>query len=436
MTLLRSAAVVLALSATVAAQQDLATLVEQLGSTDNGPRSQAYNELAGKRDVAVVPLLGKRITAFPLAGQQFGVYLLQQQPIDATRATYEKLTNADAAFLRAAGAAMLARNGDRSKLPILQKAITKATAEERSYVLNVVWSIDDPGVTSALRGYLDAPGNAGLVVSVLQHLRQCEKARSPETERAVRALLTSEDAGVRAAALAWLAGGPGDTHAKDLATVLRATPDRLWQLQFLLETDRKLDPDLLDAIGTAMAKATAKHQISQITTILRAQNGDFVVTALRALLTNTNEEIRKGALEALATFPGGLDQPTLVRMLADAAPEQQLVAAATLRRMDDVSGLPTVIALAGKKGNHLAETARVLGGFRCEDAVPPLLTLLDDENANVRQTAWQNLQTQWRDLYPYRRFDFAISGYDPQSASRSAGLATLRAWWDARKTKR
>ena len=436
MTFLRPQAALLALCATLAAQQDLATLVDQLGSTDHGPRSQAYNELVRKRDVAVVPLLGKRITTFPLAGQQFGVYLLQQQPIDATRTLYEKLTNADAAFLRAAAAAQLARNGDRSKLPILQKAITKATAEERSYVLNCVWSIEDPGVASALRTYLDAPGSAGLVVSVLQHLRQSEKPRSPDTERAVQALRSNPDLAIQAAALAWLAGGPGDAHAKELATILRATPDRLWQIQFLFEADRKLDPDLLDAIGTAMAKATAKHQISQITTILRAQNADFAVTALRSLLTHTNEEVRKGALEALATIPGGLDQPTLVRMLTDSAPEQQLVAAATLRRMDDVSGLPTVIALASKKGNHLAETARVLGGFRCEDAVPPLLTLLDDGDANVRQTAWQNLQTQWRDLFPYRRFDFATSGYDPQSASRSAGLATLRSWWDARKTKR
>lgn len=436
MTSRRALMALFALTLPLAAQQDLGALVDQLGSADGGQRSKAYNELLRQRDVPIVPLLAKRIVTFPLEGQQLATYLLQQHSIESTRATYEKLTGADSTFLRAFGAAMLTRHGDRSKLPILQKALTTAAPAERPYVLNCVWAIVDPGITKALRSYLDAPTTAGLAVSVLQHLRQCEKPRSAETERAVLGLLADPDVALHAAALAWLAGGPGDAHAKALTTVLRATPERLWPILSLFEADRKLDADLLVAIAAAMGKATAKHQVSQAASLLRAQNADLATTSLRALLTHANDDVKKGALEALATIPGGLDQPTLVRMLTDSAPEQQLVAAATLRRMDDVSGLPTVIALAAKKGNHLAETARVLGGFRCEDAVPPLLTLLDDENAHVRQTAWQNLQTQWRDLYPYRRFDFATSGYDPQSSSRSAGLATLRAWWDARKTKR
>jgi HEAT repeat protein len=99
--------------------------------------------------------------------------------------------------------------------------------------------------------------------------------------------------------------------------------------------------------------------------------------------------------------------------------------------MDDPSGLPVVIALLPRaRGAKRAEAARVLGGFRSRQAVPPLLDLLDDPELAVRQAAWTGLQEIWRDLLPYRRFDFARCGYDPSASARAPGIAALRAFWE------
>lgn len=120
-------------------------------------------------------------------------------------------------------------------------------------------------------------------------------------------------------------------------------------------------------------------------------------------------------------------------MLQSGTPEQQLAVTATLRRMDDDAGLPATLALAKQPGPHRAKAVEVLGGFRSRECVPVLLDALDADDAAVRQKAWQGLQNVLRDLFPYRRFAFDQSGYEPNGADRKPAIATLRAWWDAAK---
>lgn len=416
-------------------QQDLASLVDQLAAAEPQARSQAYNELMRRRAPETVPLIGKRIVTMPPEGQQLAVYLLQQQPIEVTRPVYTQLAGAERAFLTAVGTAMLMRNGDRTQALPLAKAIRNAPDGDRQAVLNVVWSIDDPRVLEAIRSYLEPTANGALVVSTLMHLRQQEKPPQPATLAAVQALATSDAPAVRAAALAWLAGsevGPRSDEASIvLAALLTATPDLYPMTSRLFERTHKYPAALTEVIGAALERARSKHEVTQIAALLQSQGPGLAVPALRKLLDTGNEDVRAGALEALATLPGGLEGNALRTMLAGNSPEQQLVAAATLRRMDDPSGLPTVLALCKKPGAHLAEAARVLGGFRSRDAIPVLLDLLDDSNTMVRQHAWQGLQNQWRDLFPYRRFDFDKSGYAPNAGARAAGITTLRAWWAA-----
>jgi HEAT repeat protein len=325
---------------------------------------------------------------------------------------------------------MLVRSGDRTRLPVLAKAIAAAPGQDRQLVLNTLWSIDDPSIVDAVRGYLTADANGPLLVSALQQLRQLEKGRTAPTTAAVRALLDSRQPDLRTAALAWLCGGDGnEAFVAELVALLREDGNRFWQVERLFERDHKYPPALTDVFAAALASPRSQYDVTQVSGLLKTQAPELLAPALRQLLAHGNDDIRTAAMQALAAVPGGLASKDLQQMLHDGSAEQRLAAAAVLRRMDDPQGLPVVLELAKQPGRHLAETMRVLGGFRCREVVEPLLFALDDGNLQVRQNAWNGLQQVLRDLFPYRRFDFAQAGYDPNGTARTAGIQTLRAWW-------
>src|SRR5690606_16980294 len=141
---------------------------------------------------------------------------------DATRAVYRQLVAGQAPFLRAAGAANLARAGDRAQLPLLAKALLAMPEDERPQALNLLHGLGDAEVADAVRSYLRAGASASLVTAALQRRRQLEKGATAPTRAAADALRGSADAGVRAAALAFLAAAGDDTSAKDLAALIGA----------------------------------------------------------------------------------------------------------------------------------------------------------------------------------------------------------------------
>jgi HEAT repeat protein len=159
---LRMAAQVLAaLASAVLRGQDLAALVEQLGAPDATARSRAYSALLQRRAPEIVPLLAKKIASFPLDGQSYGVWLLQQQPIDHTRATWQQLVDGPVPFLRGAAAAMLLRNGEPAHAAVLAALLQDGAAEVRQALINLVWGITDERVLAALRACVRAgqPGS-------------------------------------------------------------------------------------------------------------------------------------------------------------------------------------------------------------------------------------------------------------------------------------
>ena len=95
MRVIHNVIALLAAAAPALAQASIEQLVEQLGSEDHRISQPAYQELSRRRDAAMVPLIGKGIAEWPRNAQQYGVYLLRAQPIDATRALWKK--HADAA---------------------------------------------------------------------------------------------------------------------------------------------------------------------------------------------------------------------------------------------------------------------------------------------------------------------------------------------------
>ena len=421
------------LAASLTAQQatkELDALLDQLGGADATARSQAFQTLQRERNPDVVGRLDKRIAAFAPAGQQLALYLLQQHAIDTTRPVYTHLLTAERPLLRATAAAMLVRHGERTHLPLLSKAVATTPREDRLQVLNALWSIDDPAVRDAVRGYVEADANGPLLVAALALLRQQEKGQSDATTTVVRRLQTSADADVRAAALLWLVHGPdGEAAATALAALLREDGNRFWRIERLLERDRKQPAALTDALVAALAAPRAGHDVAWLATLVKLQAPDRVLPALRQLLDHKNTEVRNAAMQALAATPGGLEPKDLLQLLRAGNAEQQVLAAGVLRRMDDASGLPIVIGLVQEPGTRTAEAVRVLASFRSREVVEPLLAALDDGKVQVRQFAWTGLQQVLGDLFPYRRFAFDRAGYNPGSEDRAAGLQTLRAWW-------
>ncbi len=433
---MRTASRALALACLVAAalpaQKSLEQLVDELGGTDAGLRAQAYNDLIRRRDPEIVALLGKRLESMPADGHQFALYLLQQQLFDTTRPVYMKLLGSDWPKLRTAAAARLVVAGEKERVPVLCKALDELPTAERSSVLSFLYSLEDARLHEILRSWLAADAPQHLVINVLEHLERSERTRSKATLAAVRALAANQESKGRLAALAWIAAeADGEGAANELAKALTAEPQTFWQLDRLFERARKYPKVLAPVFEKALRTARSQHDVPSLVALVRTHSPESLVEALRSLLTEGAEAARKGALAELATMAGGLDSKDLQTMLAGNDPEPKLAAADVLRRRDDLSGLPAALALAKVEGKHRAEAARVLGGFRERSVVPVLIDCLDAPDAQVRQNAWTALQQLMRDLFPYRRFDFAKCGYEPNAADRSAGVLTLRTWWQS-----
>lgn len=419
------------LAGCLSAQADLEALVDQLGSQDPKIRSQAYNELQRRRAPESISLLGKKIGSMPFPSQQQAIWLLQQQNGEPVKAVWRKLVDADTPYLRIAGAAHLHNLGDRSHLAVLAKGLQELPADQRVQAINLVWNIDDERVLTAIRAWIAPGAPPEAIRQALQYLGSVEKARNEATIQAAKSVLGDAHVGAKAAALASLVvwGEPGQGAA--LAELIRATPDQLGPIRTILERSAKLEPVLVDAIVDALQQARNKFEVTLTGSLLQRSAPDKAIAALRPLLAHDNQEIRTGALEALAAIPGALDAKMLAQMLTTGDTQQQLVAADTLRRMDDLSGLPRVLAVLSKDGAQKPEAARVLSKFRCKAAGAAMLDLLDDQDQQVRQAAWNGLQNLLRELFPYRKFDFAKCGYDPNSPTRGTGIAALRAFWAA-----
>lgn len=425
-------ALVLAGAVPAQASNEIERLVAELGNEKGNACYEAYRELSRRHDPAMVSPLGKQIVGFARQGQQYGVYLLQAQPIEATRAVWSKLLHADSVLLRVAAAATLTRQNERGAVDKLAAALRSAPEGERAGLVHLTYGLDEQDeVFTALLAWLHPGAGSGTIVATLGRLARVGK-RADAVRAATEPLAAAPDVATRAAALAILAGFSRE-HAESLTKLLQAEPERLRAVLSLLDTERKLPPVLLDVIAASLATAGHAYEITQTADLLRRQGSTAGVTYLRELLQHAKPEHRAAALEALAANGGGLLEKDLRALLQGDDPGAAVTAADLLRRRDDPSGLAVVLALVPKAGANLEKAVDVLGRFRDPQVVPVLLDLLDHAEADVRRSAWSGLQGLLRDLFPYRRFDFATCGYTPEAASRQAGITVLRAWWKAMK---
>ena len=128
----------------------------------------------------------------------------------------------------------------------------------------------------------------------------------------------------------------------------------------------------------------------------------------------------------------------LKEMLASNDTRMALFAAETLRRRDDYAGLPRALELFKKAGAHRARAATVLGGFREERAVAPLIEALGDPDRAVRTAAYTSLGRVLRSLFPFKRLDLATTGYTPDApaAQRTRSARVISAWWRQNRPQR
>ncbi len=422
--------------APAAASPEVERLVEKLGATDARERSDAYMQLQRMRSPDNVPLLAKRLPGWPLASQSFGMYLLQGQPIDATRPVYQRLLQEKSAFLRGASAAALYRSGEKGAAAALASAITASDDMERMQVLGRLWGIDDVRVRDAVRGLVRVGASERALEDALYHLLSVGPGPDAATVRAAETVLGDAGTGVaaRATCAAFLLAAGIDKHGPALAATLGSDPNALTRLRRFLDRAPRIGPDVEDALVGKLLAAKSAFEVTWPAQTLEKHAADKAVGALRELLRAKEDAVRKAALETLASIPRALQAHELRAMLAHEDPETALVAADAMRRMDDGSGIDRVVELVGKQGAHRLTAVRALGQFRARAAVPVLLDALADGDRNVRDAAFLGLQRILPALFPYRRFDLQSTGYAPDGADdrRAAGLAALRAWWAAR----
>ncbi len=413
------------------AQSAAVALVEQLGSADNNTRTEAFQALQKLRSPEVAELLTLKLAGMNAASQQLGFLLMEQQSIDIARGQWLSMVAADSPVLRAAAAAHLWRLQDHSHATTLATALLKIPPQAVLMLLNFVWGIDDPQVLAALRRFVARGQPSFVVKNALQHLIQVENPRNEATVLAANALLDTEDIGLRVIALASLIAMGETQQSMALAEILIAKPGQTDQVIPLLLKAAKLEPVLVDALIQRLKDAPHKFQVTQIASLLQIHASEKTVAVLFTLLDQEDPEIHSAALSALTNIPSALDKKRLKLMLTSTDASQQLIAAKMLRRMDDTSGLPYVLDLLTKNVSRKAEATKVLAEFRSRQVGLPLINLLDDPEQPVREAAWNGLQDLMRDLFPYRQFDFAKAGYEPNSNARGQGIAMLRAWWEA-----
>jgi HEAT repeat protein len=303
-----------------------------------------------------------------------------------------------------------------------------------------LYNATHPKVIAAVRELL-RPDEETIIIG--QALELLANRQDKEALAAAEKLLKDADrSSVRAMAAAWLLRMGVTERAADLARELREggiDVNEFFRVKNLLWPMQRLSEEVLDAVVEMLEKSEDNVSVLQSAVELIAKyRHRKAIPLLKRLLNHENRQVAKAAFEGLAGLSGALDPETLLPMLVAEDLDRRLWAADALRRMDDPSGLAPVIEIL-KSGTQTQriDAARILGGFRAQAAVEPLLAAMLDEDLSVRVNAGNSLQTVFSAIFPYRRLDFATVGwtYNAPPDVRAAAVAKIREWWTQARTK-
>jgi len=423
------------------ADESLAALVAKLQSGDVRAPYEAYTALTRRKDPATIPLLVKALPDAVDMGKYYGVLVLQAFPPKAGNPALRRLLTAKSHYLRLLSAVALQRRGvrDTARVIVAQLQAKDVPAARRALFLTRVYSVRDPAVQQAVRGFLraDAPA-AVLEAAVYDVYLVRDKGAVP----ALRSLLGHDDRGVRALVAACLMvlgeAAPEQTAAIGAAVSGGAiTTSQLSRIKMLLAQVHPVPEPILAAITARLAEETNATAVRLYVDLLGEQGYTKATSEIRKLLDDANSLVSKAAFQALSKLPGGVTPKAMRKLLVSGDDARKLAAADALRRADDRSGLPVVLGIlaSGTKANDRWEAARLLGSFRTAEVVAPLLGALEDADLSVRANAYNSIGTVLRALFPYRRLDLGSTGYTTSgaAAARKRAVARLRAWWTKNK---
>ncbi len=425
---------------TKAADARVAALVAALGDEKNyQARNDAYLALMREHPPAAVALLLESLPRMNVVGQELGLAVLQGYPDEVARAALRKLLDARWPLLEAGAGAVLHRLGETDAIEHVLKPFARKdlALDLRRALLGRVYAIRDARLSAAIRAWLVPEAEPALLEDAFYQLILADDAQT-RSRAGELAATPGLPAASRVACAACLVALGEDSSSAVLAAAVRADDGpTLSRLQRFLLRAPALGEDLRAAVAE-LAERTATPVYAQMALVVLGQHaGAKQIPVLERLLDSPSAIVSKAALEALQKRGGGISHEVLARMLGSSDAARALAAADALRREDDLAGLERVLELASTAGPERAEALRVLSRFRVMRAVPVLLDGLADGDVLVRSAAETGLVALLPNLFPYRSFDLASSGYSARGAAetRSAALQKLRAWWSANARK-
>jgi hypothetical protein len=421
--------------------QNPAKLVADLNHKNRNTSVAAYRKLYKELPPKAIPVLVERLPGFGFGGQNYGMLVLSRYADKQRRTPLRKLMITGTPFLQGCSAAILYRDGDKKALPHLVAALTmdRVGVTARATMVRRLTGIDHPDVLAAVREML-VPGVHFSILAAVIDFAWANKDPQvvPAIEKLLRLKTTAGTA--RGLCAAFLVARDRFAHAATLGQTLAklsAVSTLIWNY---LDRARKLQHTVLHGVAGHAAKTKSITSLTRALKVLRAREYRGLMPTLREVANRKNEKLAKVAFKILAEMPDQLKPKELREMLPSEKPWLALFAAETLRRRDDPVGLPRTLQLVARKDKlmdrYRVEAVRVLGGFRSNKVVQPLIDLLRHRVPGVRSRAYSSLQYVLRDLFPYSRFDFKTTGYKPwgKTAQRGPAVRTIQAWWDENKT--
>ncbi|MFV1959778.1 MAG: HEAT repeat domain-containing protein, partial [Planctomycetota bacterium] len=289
-----------------------------------------------------------------------------------------------------------------------------------------------PSLLDGVRSLLVPGADLSVLLLVTQemHVRQ-DRAAMVRYSR----LLADARPGARAVAAAYLLRMGHTRRAAELAAALALGPGgpELRQVEVLLATLPRVPPPVLEAVTQRLGVERRPSLKIQAIRFLARFRHTKARPVLHRLLDDRIPAVRKAAFDAIVTLASPLTEDTLRPVLADEDVDRRLWAADALRRRDDVEGLPVVI-MALQKGTDAQRVAaaRILGGFRTDGAVEPLLDAMEDDQPGVRAAALRSAQAVLASLFPQRRLVLTTTGYaaDAPPEVRREAVDRIRRWWE------